>query len=193
MFRKFIYTPESGYAAEEKLPFHALLTCGAISGAFCSLILTPIELIKCKMQVQAVSAAEASSSASVQGLKAALPSSGRAYTTAALSAGAYESAAARPRYAGPVALISEVVRVYGVRGLWHGQMGTFLRETGGGAVWFGAYEYVSLAFRKMGGTAGRDGVVVPKEGNTAGEMMVAGACGESFTFIHDLEMMSLAN
>ncbi|EAS36956.3 amino acid transporter Arg-13 [Coccidioides immitis RS] len=43
-----IYTPS------EKLPFSALLTCGAISGAFTSLLLTPIELIKCKMQVPAV-------------------------------------------------------------------------------------------------------------------------------------------
>lgn len=35
------------------LPFSALLICGASSGAFTSLLLTPIELIKCKMQVPA--------------------------------------------------------------------------------------------------------------------------------------------
>lgn len=34
-----------------ELPFTALLICGAASGAFTSLALTPIELIKCKMQV----------------------------------------------------------------------------------------------------------------------------------------------
>lgn len=33
------------------LPFTSLLACGAASGAFTSLLLTPIELIKCKMQV----------------------------------------------------------------------------------------------------------------------------------------------
>lgn len=33
------------------LPFISLLGCGAASGAFTSLLLTPIELIKCKMQV----------------------------------------------------------------------------------------------------------------------------------------------
>ncbi|KAL9620983.1 MAG: hypothetical protein Q9160_004501 [Pyrenula sp. 1 TL-2023] len=33
------------------LPLSALLVCGAASGAFTSLFLTPIELIKCKMQV----------------------------------------------------------------------------------------------------------------------------------------------
>ncbi|KAI9838663.1 MAG: hypothetical protein M1819_004977 [Sarea resinae] len=33
------------------LPISALVTCGAASGMFTSLLLTPIELIKCKMQV----------------------------------------------------------------------------------------------------------------------------------------------
>ena len=33
------------------LPLSALVACGAASGAFTSLLLTPIELIKCKMQV----------------------------------------------------------------------------------------------------------------------------------------------
>ena len=33
------------------LPLGALVACGAASGAFTSLLLTPIELIKCKMQV----------------------------------------------------------------------------------------------------------------------------------------------
>lgn len=37
----------------EPLPFSALLVCGALSGSFTSLLLTPIELIKCKMQVPA--------------------------------------------------------------------------------------------------------------------------------------------
>lgn len=33
------------------MPFSALLVCGAASGAFTSTLLTPIELVKCKMQV----------------------------------------------------------------------------------------------------------------------------------------------
>ncbi|KAK4962268.1 mitochondrial ornithine carrier protein [Elasticomyces elasticus] len=35
----------------DPLPISALVACGAMSGAFTSLLLTPIELIKCKMQV----------------------------------------------------------------------------------------------------------------------------------------------
>ncbi|KAL9637038.1 MAG: hypothetical protein Q9164_002459 [Protoblastenia rupestris] len=40
-----------GTAGRKALPMGALLTCGAISGAFTSLLLTPIELVKCQMQV----------------------------------------------------------------------------------------------------------------------------------------------
>ncbi|KPI36196.1 Amino-acid transporter arg-13 [Cyphellophora attinorum] len=40
-------------SASKELPFSYLVACGAISGAFTSLALTPIELVKCKMQVPA--------------------------------------------------------------------------------------------------------------------------------------------
>ena len=33
------------------LPLSALVVCGAASGAFTSVLLTPIELVKCQMQV----------------------------------------------------------------------------------------------------------------------------------------------
>ncbi|KAI9824221.1 MAG: hypothetical protein M1832_002028 [Thelocarpon impressellum] len=39
------------YPASSPLPFPVLVVCGAASGAFTSLALTPIELIKCQMQV----------------------------------------------------------------------------------------------------------------------------------------------
>lgn len=39
------------FPATQPLPFSALLFCGAASGAFTSTLLTPIELVKCKMQV----------------------------------------------------------------------------------------------------------------------------------------------
>jgi len=41
---------------------------------------------------------------------------------------------------GPFALISDTLRRQGIKGLWLGQTGTLLRETGGSAAWFGAYE-----------------------------------------------------
>jgi len=68
---------------------------------------------------------------------------------------------------GPFALIGEVYRTYGLRGFWNGQMGTFLRETGGSAAWFGAYEYVSAALRRRRNT----------DTLNTGEMMLSGAAG----------------
>ncbi|KAF2739205.1 mitochondrial carrier [Polyplosphaeria fusca] len=43
--------PELKSNADRELPYTALLGCGAVSGAFTSVFLTPIELVKCKMQV----------------------------------------------------------------------------------------------------------------------------------------------
>ncbi|KXG51679.1 Mitochondrial carrier protein [Penicillium griseofulvum] len=45
------------YSGVEHLPFIALIACGALSGSVTSLVLTPIELVKCRMQVPAESAA----------------------------------------------------------------------------------------------------------------------------------------
>jgi mitochondrial ornithine carrier protein len=41
------------HSDSKELPFSSLVACGAVSGAFTSLALTPIELVKCKMQVPA--------------------------------------------------------------------------------------------------------------------------------------------
>ena len=98
-----------------QLPFSHLVLCGAISGAFTSFALTPIELIKCKMQVP-------------------MP-----HTASVLGH-------ARPRPPGPVRLIAEVFRTQGLLGLWHGQLGTLIRETGGSAAWFGSYEGAKMLY-----------------------------------------------
>ncbi|KAM5446222.1 mitochondrial ornithine carrier protein [Microsporum audouinii] len=96
------------YGGLEKLPYTALLVCGAASGAFTSLLLTPVELVKCKMQV---------------------PSGPQGKTLR------------------PLAIVSAVFRTHGILGLWRGQLGTLIRETGGSASWFGGYEGVSALFR----------------------------------------------
>jgi len=100
-----------------ELPFSALLSCGAASGAFTSLLLTPIELIKCKMQVP---------------IPPSHLASDLGYTTT--------------RPPGPMQLIRTVFHTQGILGFWHGQLGTLIRETGGSAAWFGSYEGVKLLF-----------------------------------------------
>jgi mitochondrial ornithine carrier protein len=48
----------------------------------------------------------------------------------------------------PLQVIKDVFRYQGIRGFWHGQLGTLIRETGGCAAWFGSKETATLLFRK---------------------------------------------
>ncbi|KAG5357983.1 Amino-acid transporter arg-13 [Yarrowia sp. B02] len=120
--------------SEDKLPMSTLLGCGAVAGALTSFILTPIELIKCQMQVQALYAKpHSSASVASSSHKASL------HTVAKPQMGVYE-------------LVVDNLKTSGVKGLWKGQMGTLLRETGGSAAWFGAYEYVTKFFKQKNHT-----------------------------------------
>ena len=136
-----------------KLPIGSLAICGAISGSFTSLVLTPIELIKCKMQVQPTF-----------GARSSLPLSP---TTAALTGKVAIHTLTIPRQPGPITLIKDIVRAYGITGLWHGQMGTFFRESGGSSAWFSAYEYASAKLCAWGN----------KEKASSIDQMLAGALG----------------
>ncbi|KAK1241539.1 hypothetical protein MKX08_001513 [Trichoderma sp. CBMAI-0020] len=98
---------------DEGLSLPSLWLTGAISGVFTSFVLTPIELVKCRIQAPALS----------------------------------EGAPAAPLR--PVAVIREVYRHEGIRGFWHGQLGTLIREAGGCSAWFGAKETATKAFYKL--------------------------------------------
>jgi ornithine carrier protein len=116
----------------------ALIFCGGISGALTSLLLTPIELVKCKLQVPVISPVSK---------------------------------------IGPLSIMTSIYRHQGLAGFWHGQMGTFLRETGGSAAWFGSYEGMSLLFRKWD-------KMTPNESLPLHQQMAAGAvAGMSYNFI----------
>ncbi|KAH7034956.1 amino-acid transporter arg-13 [Microdochium trichocladiopsis] len=111
--REAVYT--SGFCPRgQELPLPALWFTGAFSGAFTSFVLTPIELVKCKIQVPATAAD-----------------------------------GTRPHAPGIMSVIRDVYKHEGVRGFWHGQMGTFLRESGGCAAWFGSKETTSAFFHKL--------------------------------------------
>ncbi|KAI3329024.1 amino acid transporter arg-13 [Xylariaceae sp. AK1471] len=104
----------SGYCSRDRvLPLSALWFTGAFAGAFTSVVLTPIELVKCKVQVPA----------SVDGVTPKIPS--------------------------VMSVIRDVYKHEGIRGFWHGQMGTFLRESGGCAAWFGSKETTTKMFYLM--------------------------------------------
>ncbi|KAL4783876.1 mitochondrial carrier domain-containing protein [Aspergillus varians] len=135
------------YSSTEPLPFSALLFSGAASGSITSLALTPIELIKCKMQVPSQNPA------------------GRA--------------------PGPLKLIVAVFHQDGILGFWRGQMGTLIRETGGGAAWFGGYEGVSALFRSYQHSSPK--IDSSKPETTAlplyQQMLAGAAAGISYNFI----------
>ncbi|KAI1344982.1 amino acid transporter arg-13 [Xylariaceae sp. FL0016] len=110
MGREAVY--KSGYCSRDRvLPLSALWFTGAFSGAFTSFVLTPIELVKCKVQVPET------------------PAHGKA-----------------PQVPSVMSVIRDVWKHEGFRGFWHGQTGTFLREAGGCAAWFGSKETTTKMF-----------------------------------------------
>jgi ornithine carrier protein len=88
----------SGVSAQTPLSVPQLCLAGAASGSLVSVFLTPIELVKCQLQV-----------------------------------GIGNSS-------GPFSLLRSIFKSKGLSGLYRGHVGTFLRETAGGAAWFGVYE-----------------------------------------------------
>lgn len=77
-----------------------------------------------------------------------------------------EAAAALP---GPLAVLRDVVRTSGLRGLWLGQVATLVRETGGSGAWFLCKEYVAQRLLKRRGAA-------PGDDLAAWESAFSGAC-----------------
>ncbi|SPJ73268.1 probable mitochondrial amino acid transporter ARG-13 [Fusarium torulosum] len=98
---------------EQGLSLPYLWLTGAFSGAFTSFVLTPIELVKCR--IQAPMLADGSAGAPLR----------------------------------PIPVIKQVFRQEGLRGFWHGQLGTLIREAGGGSAWFGAKETVTSMFYQL--------------------------------------------
>ncbi|KAF9003218.1 mitochondrial carrier domain-containing protein [Cyathus striatus] len=145
---------------EQKLSIGQLMIAAGGAGAVTSFLLTPIELVKCKMQVQMLITPSPSLSPS----------------------------ATKTKPPGPIAILTSIIRTTGLRGLWLGHTGTLIRETGGGAAWFGTKEYIAslLVARRLKA----DGIP-PSEVRSASsnelrpwESVVSGACaGAAFNFV----------
>ncbi|KAA8616673.1 Amino-acid transporter arg-13 [Pyrenophora tritici-repentis] len=111
------FYPELKRHPERELPYTGMLYCGMVAGAITSLFLTPIELVKCKMQVPLESPGGIVAAPTIRGV------------------------------------IASIYRHQGLKGYWHGQIGTLIRETGGGAAWFGGYEGMKILFKGSSATA----------------------------------------
>ncbi|KAJ7096714.1 L-ornithine transporter [Mycena belliarum] len=130
------------------IPQLGLAAAGA--GFVTSFILTPIELVKCKMQVQLMNT---STSARVPPIHV-VPKSVAALVRPPASP-LYDhilGASASRAPPGLLAIVRSTIASHGVRGLWLGHTGTILRETGGTASWFAVKEWVASALldRRLG-------------------------------------------
>ncbi|GAA5952868.1 hypothetical protein JCM3765_002991 [Sporobolomyces pararoseus] len=139
-----------------------IATAAAIAGSAASFVLTPVELVKCKMQVQNIVAADALLAATASGATIPLSSSSQ-------------------KPPGPVAITRSILAESGLKGLWLGQTGTFLRETGGSAAWFTTFEILSTFFAQRRTNRGETSHVnagggpVTKGDLAAWELMLSGA------------------
>ncbi len=108
-------------AKPQDLTLPQVFLAGSCGGMTTSFILTPLELIKCRLQVDRVEAG-----------------TGSAPPGGAKPAGASASA---PRYAGPLDCLVQSVRKEGWRVLYRGHSATFAREGLGTGCWFMTYEF----------------------------------------------------
>lgn len=131
---------------KQSTPVSHLATAAAGAGVITSLVLTPIELVKCRLQVQMISPSSLSPTGS--------------------------------KPPGPVGITRQIIADYGFKGLWLGQTGTLLRESGGGVAWFLAYEMTARALVR------RRGPQASKADLTVAEQMLAGAnAGVGYTVL----------
>ncbi|WVQ98165.1 hypothetical protein IAU59_005287 [Kwoniella sp. CBS 9459] len=139
-----------GKGKAREMTMGELAIAGGGAGFMASFVLTPIELVKCRMQVQMLtregSITSAAAPLSAKPDPGAHPFATTPHVAATASASSARTIAASLRPQGPFSLIGDIVRQNGLKGLWLGQTGTLFRETGGSAAWFAMYEYAARYF-----------------------------------------------
>ncbi|THH13296.1 hypothetical protein EW146_g6903 [Bondarzewia mesenterica] len=150
--------------ATQQLSLPQLAIAAGGAGAITSFLLTPIELVKCKMQVQML-------------ISPSNISASPAATELAAAAGLSPSAAASLRtLPGPLAIISNTFRTAGLRGFWLGHTGTLIRETGGSAAWFSTKEFVASLLLSRHPSSALDPDAKGKRELASWESALSGAC-----------------
>lgn len=102
---------EAASSLANPVPIWKYCVSGAASGCCSAFVLTPVELVKCRLQVQADS-----------------------------GAGLMGAARQGPRYKGVLDCVAHILRQEGPAGMWRGQAGCLAREVPGNIAWFGTYE-----------------------------------------------------
>ena len=101
---------------------------------------------------------------------------------------ASSTATAGRQLLGPISVLTSVIRKDGIRGLWLGHTGTFIRESGGSAAWFATKEFVaSLLLRRRLSKQEGHSVLLKSAKSTelrSWESALSGACaGAMFNFV----------
>ncbi|KIK70172.1 hypothetical protein GYMLUDRAFT_34656 [Collybiopsis luxurians FD-317 M1] len=141
-------------SSSDELTIAQLGFAAAGAGASASFIITPIELVKCKLQVQMMNTTTPARVPSIHVPKAPKsppkdPSSASIYPHPSASRVAVPSAPYKtPSLPGPLSIVRNVIATNGVGGLWLGHTGTVLRETGGTAVWFAVKEWIARVLKE---------------------------------------------
>ncbi|KAJ7136018.1 mitochondrial carrier domain-containing protein [Mycena epipterygia] len=168
------YTSDPSRTSPPQLTIPQLGLAAAGAGFVTSFILTPIELVKCKMQVQLMNT---STSARVPPIHVVPKSVAALVRTPATMADSpifdhiLGSTSRRPP--GLTEIVRSTIALHGVRGLWLGHTGTILRETGGTASWFAVKEWVASAL--LDRRLGPDRSLAPNSNLLPWESAVAGA------------------
>ncbi|KAJ2708147.1 mitochondrial ornithine carrier protein [Coemansia spiralis] len=135
--------------ADAPLSLPQLFLSGALSGAICAVVITPIELVKCKLQVE-----------NVQGYGA--PPHATQHTAV--------------RFSGPLSVVAHLLKTQGITGLYKGVAPTIARETIGVGCWFGTYEFVCQQLLAMRAAANPAAPRMSKEDLGPGAIILAGGC-----------------
>ncbi|RKP38249.1 mitochondrial carrier domain-containing protein, partial [Dimargaris cristalligena] len=114
---------------DQDTPMRRVILAGALAGVCAAGVLTPIELVKCRVQVQTIGSGGVVGSA-----HSMMTSSGPRVTTTTTI----------PK--GSAAMAWDIFAQSGIRGFFRGFTPTLIREAGGGAAWFGAYEIITRYF-----------------------------------------------
>ncbi|KAF8886537.1 mitochondrial carrier domain-containing protein [Infundibulicybe gibba] len=130
-----------------------LTLAAAAAGFFTSFIITPIELVKCKMQVQMMNPLsnpgliQKGSSKSLSSFPLPFPAAARSsynyFTPLHQLSEPVPKQNFQNHLPGPISIIRSTIQTHGMRGLWTGHTGTIFRDTGSSAAWFGAKEWVA--------------------------------------------------
>ncbi|KAJ7151143.1 mitochondrial carrier domain-containing protein [Mycena filopes] len=147
-FQNLMRTYAPSPSPQLTIPQLGLAAAGA--GFVTSFILTPIELIKCKMQVQLMNTTTSARVPPIHGGPKSVAALMRTLQPPPSPIFDHILRPARPP--GLLEIVRTTVAVHGVRGLWLGHTGTLLRETGGTASWFAVKEWVASALldRRLG-------------------------------------------